>query len=169
MSDQLTHKGTNFPTKKFPLKIVCDGLQSPANAGALFRVSEAFGVSEIIFCNAQINVTSSRLRKTARNTDKTVPYRISEDISAEIDSLTKENYKVVALELTDKSVPLDKVEISEGEKIALVIGNEQRGVSKQVLNQVSQSIHVTMFGENSSLNVIQATGIALFNLTKLLK
>jgi len=169
MSDQLTHETTNFPTKQFSLKIVCDGLQSPANVGALFRISEAFGVSEIIFCNAQINFASSRLRKTARNTDKMVSYRISEDISAEIDSLTKENYNVVALELTSESIPLDEVRINKRKKIALVVGNEQHGVSDTVLDQVSQSTHIQMFGKNSSLNVIQATGIALFTLTKLLK
>lgn len=169
MPNQLTHIATDFPIKKFPLKIICDGVQSPANIGALFRVSEAFGVSEIIFCHAEINFASSRLRKTARNTDKIVPYRVSEAISEEIDILEKEGYKIVALELTDESIPLDTAELATTEKIALVIGNEQQGVSNKVLNKVSQSIHITMFGENSSLNVIQATGIALFNLTKLLK
>ena len=169
MPNQLTHTSTDFPTKNFPIKIVCDGLQSPANIGALFRISEAFGVSEVIFCNAEINFASSRLRKTARNTNKVVPYRVSEDISEEIDTLKKEGYKVIALELTDESIPLDKVELSTEGKIALVIGNEQHGVSKAMLEQVLQSIHIPMFGKNSSINVTQATGIALFNLTKLLK
>ncbi len=169
MPNQLTHTSTDFPSKKFPIKIVCDGLQSPANVGALFRVSEAFGVSEIIFCNADINFDSSRLRKTARNTDKTVSYRISEDILAEIDLLTKENYKVITLELTDESIALEKIKLQTDEKIALVIGNEQHGVSEAVLDLISQSVHIQMFGDNSSLNVVQATGIALFNLTKLLK
>ena len=109
------------------------------------------------------------MRKTARNTDKVVPYRVSEDILEEIDTGKKEGYKVIALELTDESIPLDKVELSTEEKIALVIGNEQHGVSKAILEQVLQSIHIPMFGKNSSINVTQATGIALFNLTKLLK
>tara|TARA_R100001369_G_scaffold92833_2_gene140270 strand:+ start:2669 stop:3178 length:510 start_codon:yes stop_codon:yes gene_type:complete len=169
MPYQLTHSNTNFPVRTFPLKIICDGLQSPANIGSLFRISEAFGVSEIIFCNAEINFKSSRLRKTARNTEKKVQYRISENISEEISLLKKEDYNLIALELTDESVSLEKIKIGAGEKIALVIGNEQHGISNNILNLVSQCVHIPMFGENSSLNVTQATGIALFTLTKLLK
>ena len=169
MPTQLTHTATDFPTKKFPLKIICDGVQSPANIGALFRVSEAFGVSEIIFCNAEINFTSPRLRKTARNTEKLVPFRVSGDISEEINTLRKKSYQVIALELTDESVPLEKIELTTDRKVTLIIGNEQHGVSKKVLKQISQNTYVPMFGKNSSLNVIQATGIALFTLTKLLK
>ncbi len=83
--------------------------------------------------------------------------------------LKKEDYNLVALELTDESAPIEKMKIEAGEKIALVIGNEQHGVSNSILNLVSQCVHIPMFGENSSLNVTQATGIALFTLTKLLK
>ncbi|RFN58239.1 TrmH family RNA methyltransferase [Marixanthomonas ophiurae] len=168
MPNQLTHTSTDFPTKKFPIKVICDGVQSPANVGALFRVCEAFGVSEIIFCNTAVNFSSSRLLKTARNTNKTVLYRVSEDLSSEIKKLKKEQYKLLALELTDESIPLEKLQLVEGNKVALFVGNEKHGVSETVLNTISQSVHITMFGENSSLNVTQATGIALFTLTKLL-
>ena len=168
MPEQLTHKTTQFLTQKFSLKVICDGVQSPANIGSLFRVCEAFGVSEIIFCNASINFSSSRLRKTARNTDKKVPYRISEDIDSEILSLKKNHYKLLALELTENSIPLENITLQHKDKVALFIGNERHGVSKTVLNSISQSVHIKMFGTNSSLNVTQATGIALFTLTKLL-
>ncbi|PVW13221.1 TrmH family RNA methyltransferase [Marixanthomonas spongiae] len=168
MLNQLTHTSTDFPNKTFPIKIICDGVRGPANVGALFRVCEAFGVSEIVFCNAEINFKSNRLRKTARNTEKTVPYRIADDILSEIAQLKKDHYSPLVLELTDQSVPVEAVS-AKTEKIALIIGNEQHGVSKTVLQAVSQSVHITMFGQNSSLNVTQATAIALFNLTKLLK
>ena len=166
MSHQHTHKSTPFSAKKFPLIIISDGLQSPANIGALFRICDAFGVSEIVFCNASVNLNSSRLQRTSRNTHLKVPFRISEDIISEIDKLRSTGYKAIALEITDMSIPLEEYSLNSSEKIALIIGNENTGISKQVLQVAEDNIHITMFGQNSSMNVIQATSIALYALTK---
>ncbi len=166
MSHQHTHKSTPFSAKKFPLIIISDGLQSPANIGALFRICDAFGVSEIVFCNASVNLNSSRLQRTSRNTHLKVPFRISEDIISEIDKLRSTGYKAIALEITDMSIPLEEYSLNSSEKIALIIGNENTGISKQVLQVAEDNVHITMFGQNSSMNVIQATSIALYALTK---
>ena len=58
---------SQYLQRKFPLTLVADGLQSPANIGSLFRVSEAFGIEKIYFCNSLINFDSPRLKKTARS------------------------------------------------------------------------------------------------------
>lgn len=166
MSHQHTHKSTPFSAKKFSLIIISDGLQSPANIGALFRICDAFGVSEIVFCNASVNLNSSRLQRTSRNTHLKVPFRISEDIISEIDKLRSTGYKAIALEITDMSIPLEEYSLNSSEKIALIIGNENTGISKQVLQVAEDNVHITMFGQNSSMNVIQATSIALYALTK---
>ena len=55
------------------------------------------------------------------------------------------------------------------QKIALVIGNEQLGISAEVLELVQQTIHIEMFGKNSSMNVVQAAGIGLYSLINKLK
>lgn len=166
MSHQHTHKSTPFSAKKFPLIIISDGLQSPANIGALFRICDAFGVSEIVFCNASVNLNSSRLQRTSRNTHLKVPFRISEDIISEIDKLRSTGYKAIALEITDMSIPLEEYSLNSSDKIALIVGNENTGISKQVLQVAEDNVHITMFGQNSSMNVIQATSIALYALTK---
>jgi tRNA G18 (ribose-2'-O)-methylase SpoU len=46
------------------------------------------------------------------------------------------------------------------------LGNERLGVSEQLLKQVQHTAHIEMFGANSSMNVAQATAIALYELTK---
>ena len=48
----------------------------------------------------------------------------------------------------------------------MIIGDENLGVSGNILVKVQDSIHINMFGDNSSMNVAMATGIALFELTK---
>ena len=118
MSHQHTHKSTPFSAKKFPLIIISDGLQSPANIGALFRICDAFGVSEIVFCNASVNLNSSRLQRTSRNTHLKVPFRISEDIISEIDKLRSTGYKAIALEITDMSIHLEEYSLISSEILA---------------------------------------------------
>jgi len=164
MSIQLTHKTSSFLNKKFPLILICDGVKSPSNIGSLFRVCDALGVSEIIFCNPELNINSPRLQKTARNTQKKVSFSTSLDIIATIDKLEKENYSIVALEITDTSTSLENNLANKNQKIALVIGNEQQGISEEALQKCDQSVHINMYGENSSMNVVQATSIALYSI-----
>ncbi len=164
MPQQLSHYNTPIKPKKFPIKLICDGVQSPSNIGSLFRICDAMGVSEIIFCNTELNISSPRLQKTARSTQKKVVYSISENILQTISELKKENYKIIALEITDKSIYLEEVVLSKKQKIAIIIGNEQHGISNKVLKTCDINTKISMFGKNSSINVVQATTIALYTM-----
>lgn len=168
MTSQHSHSSTPFSQKKFPIIVVCDAVSSPANIGALFRVSEAFGVEEIIFCGPSIDLSSTRVKRTARNTLEKVPYSIKEDVLSELQQLKTNGYELLALEITNNSVLLENLHLNES-KVAIIIGNERNGISKAALNMVSQTIHLEMYGKNSSMNVVQAAGIALYSITKKLK
>ena len=50
--------------------------------------------------------------------------------------------------------------------MVLIVGNENFGIDKDLLEWSDQKVHINMFGINSSMNVAQATGIALFEITK---
>ncbi len=164
MAIQHTHKTSSFLSKKFPIMLVCDGVESPSNIGSLFRICDAFGVSEIIFCNSDLNIKSPRLQKTARSTQNRVAYSNSSDIIETIVELNKNDFTTVALEITDSSISLEKLFLEKDQKIALIIGNEQQGVSEKVLQLVEKTTHIEMYGENSSMNVVQATSIALHSI-----
>lgn len=168
MNNQLSHSTTPLTDEKFPIVLLCDGVQSPANIGSLFRTCDALGVSEIIFCKADINFNSSRLIRTSRNTVNKTPYRNSENSSFEIQELKKDNYQIVALELTNKSIPIESFDCESVNKIALVIGGENHGISSEVLQEIDLAVHITMYGQNSSMNVVQATGIALHHMVQCL-
>lgn len=161
MNDQLSHTTTPFTDEKFPIVLLCDGVQGPANVGALFRISDALGVSELIFCNAEINFNSNRLIRTSRNTVTKTPYRVSENSLSEIENLRTRNYQIVALELTNTSIPIESFDCESENKIALLIGGENHGISSEVLQEIDIAFHINMYGKNSSMNVVQATGIAL--------
>ena len=120
----------------------------------------------LIFCNTEIDLSSPRLRKTARQTQSYVPYMETADVSKVITELKTEDYRIIGLEITSESIPIQQLQLPKERKIALVVGSEQQGISKLTLTKLDQVIHIEMYGANSSMNVTQATAIALFELTK---
>lgn len=166
---QLTHETSTFTEKKFPLVLVLDSVTSPANVGSIFRLADAFGVEKILLCGSQVDLNSTRLKRTARATIEAVAYEIFEDTTAACEELSKMGYFLAALEISSSSEAIDSVDFQKMEKLALVVGNERMGISEEVLKMMYKQLHINMFGRNSSMNVAQATGIALFEITKSLQ
>lgn len=166
MSEQLHHYNSKFSKKKFPVILICDHVNSPANIGSLFRIADSFGVEKIYFIGEDITVISKRMIRTARSTHEMIPYEQINSSSALMNILKNDNYTLLALEITDHSIPVFEYESTPEEKIALIIGEENSGVSKDILNLVKETVHIPMHGNNSSMNVATAAGIALYELTK---
>jgi len=164
---QRDHDNTVFKEQKVEIIVVCDGMQSPANVGGLFRICEAFGVARIIFSETTIDFNSARLKRTARGTNDRVPYSLTEDILETLIEYTSLGFDIFGLEITSTSQPLASLEVSEQRKVVWVIGHESTGVSEKVLHSYKNHYHIDMFGSNSSINVIQALGIALFKVTNI--
>ncbi len=168
MASQLSHSTTSFDSRTFPIVLLCNDVRSPANIGGLFRIADAFGIEKIIFCGLSIDFSSSRIKRTARSSHENVQYKHSEDIIHELEELKAVGYYAVGLEITDTSIPLNTLTTVD-EKIAIVVGNERQGIDQDVLGQLDKTVHIDMYGANSSMNVVQATGIALYQVTNHLK
>lgn len=162
---QHSHKTTPFEKKEFPLVIICDGVQGPANIGSLFRVADAFGVAELIFTNSKIDLSSPRMKRTARETYNKVNHCMFLTAAEAIQEYRQAGYMIMALEITQNSDSLDSFKWEPNTRLALVVGNEQQGVSEDSLELSDAVCHIEMFGENSSINVSHATAIALYKLT----
>ena len=165
---QLNHYNSTFKKQKFPITLICDSVTNAPNIGSLLRISDALGVEELIFCGDNLQL-GKRMKKTSRSTEKYVLHKVASDILQTVSDLKAKNYFVIALEITDNSVPLDDFRLSTNQPIALIIGNESFGISKEILNLTDATLHINMFGENTSMNVVQATSITLYELTKQLK
>lgn len=166
MNRQLAHAETHFKTRKFPVILLLDNITGDANIGSIFRMADAFGISEIIFTGSPPNLGSNRLKRTARNTFKTVEHRFSEDIISEIEHFRNTGFHIAALEITENSSPIHQISEAKNAKIVLIAGNERSGVSPEVLAACDVSYHIEMFGENSSMNVANSVGIGLYEIIK---
>lgn len=162
---QLTHYNTDFTKRTFPVVLVCDNVTNAPNLGSLFRIADAFGIQKLILCGENI-VIGRKLTKTSRATEKVVNYEICNSASTVAKALKSEGYQIIALEITKTSKPIHNYKFSNQKPIALVIGDENFGVSESILNISNETIHIDMFGNNSSMNVVQATNIALYEITK---
>ncbi|WOD43511.1 TrmH family RNA methyltransferase [Hwangdonia lutea] len=162
---QLTHYNTNFKKQKFPIILVCDNVTNALNIGSLFRIADAFGVEKLILCGENIQL-GRKMAKTSRATEKVVNYEITKSASTIVERLKNEKYQIISLEITNTSKPIHRFNFSNKKPIALIIGDENFGVSEAILNRSDALIHIDMFGQNSSMNVVQATNIALYEITK---
>lgn len=162
---QLTHYNTNFKKQTFPITLICDNVTNAPNIGSLFRIADAFGIEKLILCGDNIQL-GRKMTKTSRATEKYVNFEIHESASEVVDTLKAQNHQIISLEITNSSKPIHSVQFSKEKPIVLVIGDENFGVSENILNNSNAIIHIEMFGQNSSMNVVQATNIALYEISK---
>ncbi len=162
---QLTHYNTTFTKRTFPVTLVCDNVTNAPNIGSLFRIADAFGIEKLILCGQHIPL-GRKMTKTSRATEKTVLYEVSDSASVVVKSLKEKGFQIITLEITDSSTSIHTFKFSAEKPVVLVIGDENFGVSDHILKLSDATIHIDMFGHNSSMNVVQATNIALYEITK---
>ncbi len=162
---QLNFYNTNFKQKTFPIILVCENVTNAPNIGSLFRIADAFGIKKIIFCGETIPF-GRKMTKTSRATEKVVTFEAYESVSEVVSALKKQEYTIISLEITNNSLPIHTFQFSKEKPIALIVGDENFGISEEVLKLSDTVIHINMFGKNSSMNVAQASNIALYEITK---
>lgn len=162
---QLNHYNTNFQEKTFPITVICDNVTNAPNLGSLFRICDAFGVEKLILCGQYIPL-GRKMTKTSRATENVVKYGIQENTIDAVSELKEKNYYLIALEITEVSQPIYNFNTPINQNIALIVGDENFGISEDVLKLCDAVIHIPMYGQNSSMNVVQATNIALYEITK---
>jgi len=162
---QLNHYNTNFKKRSFSIILICDNIINAANIGSIFRTADAFGIEKVFFCGEDISL-GRKMTKTSRASEKNVNYEIIDSVEEVVKILKEQDYQIISLEITSESEPIHTYSFSKEIRIALVIGDENFGVSETILNNSDAVLHIEMFGQNSSMNVVQATTIAFYEITK---
>ena len=107
--------------------------------------------------------------KVSLGAEHTIPWEQTKTLASaikKIRQLAEENYFIVAVEQDKKSVPLFQFKTPTNRPLALVLGNEVRGLSKSALALCDAIVEIPMRGKKESLNVSVAAGIALFTLAQ---
>lgn len=163
---QLAHIHHKSAEQRQALQLLVNDLDNPANVGSLFRLADALGLEKVLLAGTTPVPPNRKLRLASRAAEKYVSYERHDDLMACIERLKTNGYRIVALEITSASVDVRKLNVASDEKVCLLLGNERKGVGPALLSACDDTVHIPMQGNNSSMNVSMAAGIACFELLR---
>ena len=156
--------------KKNPIYIIMDSVMDTYNVGAIFRLADAVAAEKVFLCGQTETPPNTRIKKASINTTEWVTWSYSQTAVEAIQELktqsasSRTKLKIYAVEQDAQSVPYDKFDYTF--PIALVVGHETDGVSKEVLDLCDEIVEIPMWGVNTSLNVMVSLGIVLFEVMR---
>ena len=156
-------------TPKIPLIVVLDDIRSLNNIGSVFRTADAFLVQQIHLCGITAKPPHREIQKTALGATESVDWLYFENISDSIKSLKNQGFKIYAIEQADESISLDDLKLSKRDKIAVILGNEIKGVSDAIIPELDGCIELEQYGTKHSLNISVCSGIVIHHLFQKLK
>ena len=152
------------PLKELPFYLICDNIRSLENIGSIFRTADALGADKIFLCGISGYPPNEKISKPALGAEKTVLFEYCYQTWRLIDKLKRDKISIVALEQDKKAVAYTKFRPKF--PLALIIGNEVKGISKKILSKSDKVIYLSMRGKKESLNVSVAFGIAGYEINK---
>ncbi len=141
------------------LVVVCDHLTDSGNLGAITRSAESVGASGIIIPNKRSATPNSTTIKSSAGAVLHIPVCMVSNLRSAIEQLKSDGFWVIAA--TEHSDDLIWDTDFKG-KIALILGNEETGVSRLLLEDADFRCKLPQMGKISSLNVAQAATVFMY-------
>jgi tRNA (guanosine-2'-O-)-methyltransferase len=140
------------------LTVVMEAFCDPQNVNAVLRTCEAFGVQDVHAVEGPMKPWD-RNKKITQNADKWLDVRRWRSTRECLAHLRAEGYAIYATHLDARARPLGTLPFAG--KVALVFGNEHRGVSHEALALADATYAIPMRGFVQSLNVSVAAAISI--------
>jgi len=166
---QLTHAETVNLSKTFPLVVVCEDFQSPENIGMTFRIGDALGITHLYLTGDSPTLPNRKISKSARSAHKRVPFSHHLDTASLLQELKQDGYTLIGLEITNQSKDIRTFDFTNSDKIAFIAGAERYGISEATLDALDATVYIPMYGVGTSMNVVTALSIGLYEITKQLE
>lgn len=141
-----------------PLILILDGLTDPHNFGSLLRTADATNVSGVIIPKHRSVGVTPVVAKTSTGAVEHVPIARVTNLSQTLDKLKAQNFWIFGSDMN--GTPSTKWNTSG--KLALIIGNEGKGISTNIKKQVDEMITIQMKGHVQSLNASVAGAILMY-------
>ena len=148
---------------KTPITIVLDNVRSALNVGSVFRTSDAFLIENIILCGITATPPNKEIRKAALGASDSVNWEFQENTIDAVTNLKNNGYHIMGIEQADKSSKLHDFTLPN-KPIAIIMGNEVKGVSQEVIDICDEVMEIPQFGTKHSLNISVTTGIVIWEL-----
>ena len=133
-------------------------LQDPGNLGTLLRSAEAFGVDGVLLTRTSVNPFNEKVVRASAGSIFRLPCLGGFESAEILGQLERNSFRFIA---TTAKAAIDFRKIDYRQRIALIFGNEGKGLSEEVLSHVETRIHIPMTTGIESLNVAVAASIIL--------
>jgi 23S rRNA (guanosine2251-2'-O)-methyltransferase len=166
LNEELNRKSVNEfkQSSKTPIIVVLDNVRSLNNVGSVFRTADAFLIEAIYLCGITGTPPNKDIQKTALGSTDTVVWKHFASTLDAVNELKQNNYKVLSIEQTESATMLNDFTPAKGEKLAIIFGNEVKGVQQEVIDASDGVIEIPQAGTKHSLNIAVSAGVVMWDL-----
>ena len=148
--------------KKLPVTVVLDNVRSEMNVGSVFRTADAFLINRIYLCGITPQPPKPEIHKTALGAEESVEWRYFNTTIQAIEELKAEGYQICSIEQVHDSVSLEQFVVNKNCPLAIVLGNEVKGVSQDVVDCSDVCVEIPQHGTKHSLNISCCAAIVMW-------
>lgn len=156
-------------TPKIPLIVILDNVRSLHNVGSVFRTSDAYCVEKVILCGITATPPNAEIHKSALGAEFSVDWAYYKETTEAVNELKQAGYTILAIEQAHDSINMDTFKAEKGNKYAVILGNEVKGVQQSVIDLSDDCLELPQFGTKHSLNVSVTAGIVIWEFAKLFR
>lgn len=152
------------------LVVILHDIRSAHNVGSIFRTADAAGVEKIYLCGItpspidRFKEVRPDFAKVALGAEQYIQWESMKTTAAAIKFLKKDGFQIFALEQSKRSMPYYAAMPAQDAKVAVIVGNEVKGLPPAILRSSDRILEIPMMGKKESLNVSVAFGVLAFGL-----
>ena len=138
--------------------LIADHLMTPDNIGAMIRLADNIGATEVCFLGREEDHRLGKVRRAAASSRDNIKWYFSEE--TDLHKIVPQGKAIVAIETADNATCIYDTQLPEN--VAFIVGSESHGLSDALLAQCDQVVYIPVPGPTRSLNVSHAAAVALF-------
>ena len=138
--------------------LIADHLLTPDNLGAMIRLADNIGATEVCFLGKEEEHRLGKIRRAAASSRDNIRWYFTEE--TDLRKIVPENKRIVAIETSDNATCIYDTQLPED--VAFIVGSESQGLSEGLLAQCDIVVYIPVPGPTRSLNVSHAAAVALF-------
>ena len=150
--------------EKLPITVVLDNVRSEMNVGSVFRTADAFLIERICLCGITAVPPKPEIHKTALGAEDTVAWTHHATVMDAIAELRTAGYTICSVEQVHGSVSLEQFTVQPGQRLAIILGNEVKGVAQEAVDASDCCIEIPQCGTKHSLNIANSAAIVMWHL-----
>ena len=138
--------------------LIADHLMTPDNLGALIRLADNIGATEVCFLGSEEEHRMGKVRRSAASSRDNIRWYFTEETN--LHKIVPQGKTIVAIETADNATCIYDTQLPED--VAFIVGSERDGLSNELLKQCEMVVYIPVPGPTRSLNVSHAAAVALF-------